>query len=177
MHGALVTNEMIKTGSYKNYYWIEILSDSYGMANLLTDLPELVIDKHLAIVSFDSGSFLPTEEELKRGWVYENEIAYFDKLNEYELSQDGLFDIYDQWLIFNDKRRFDSMDIYVNYSRFSVDFDRTKTDLEKGDTKRFWLDVEKIQPQEIILNGNLLTIITTDNLKIEKIKNLVISDL
>src|SRR5690606_37682551 len=104
----------------------------------------------------DSDTFLPTESEIQRGWIYENEIAYFDQMNEYELSQNSLFDIYDQWLIFDKKERYKSMDIFVNYSGFSTDLSESRKTLELSVTNRFWNEIERIKPQKFILNGDKL---------------------
>ena len=81
---------MINSGTYKDYYWIEILSEKYDMNSLISEFPEFIIDKYLSIFSFDSDSFLPTDSEFRRGWIYENEIAYFDEMTKFELSQNEL---------------------------------------------------------------------------------------
>ena len=161
---------MINSGTHKDYYWIEILSDKYGMNSLISEFPELIIDKYLSIVSFDSDSFLPTESELKRGWIYENEIAYFDEMTEFELSQKSLFDIYDQWLIFEKKQRFKTMEIFVNYGGFSTDLNKSRNELELADTKRFWNQIEEIKPSRFILNGDKLIFGTIKQTEFEKVK-------
>ncbi|WAC02154.1 hypothetical protein N7U66_20655 [Lacinutrix neustonica] len=162
--------KMINSGTYKDYYWIEILSEKYDMNSLISKFPELIIDKYLSIVSFDSDSFLPTESELKRGWTYENEIAYFDEMTEFELSQKSLFDIYDQWLIFEKKQRFKAMEIFVNYGGFSTDLNESRNELELADTKRFWNQIEEIKPSRFILNGDKLIFGTIKQTEFEKVK-------
>lgn len=161
---------MINSGKYKDYYWIEISSKKYDMDSLIFNFPEFIIDKYLSIVSFDSDSFLPTEFELKRGWIYENEIAYFDEVTEFELSQKSLFDIYDQWLIFEKKQRFKTMEIFVNYGGFSTDLNESRNKLELADTKRFWNQIEEINPQKFILNGDRLIFGTIKQTEFEKVK-------
>ncbi|TCN55608.1 hypothetical protein D0809_16250 [Flavobacterium circumlabens] len=161
---------MINSGKYSEYYWIEIVSDSYNMDSLILLFPEFIIDKYLSIVSFDSDSFVPTDDELQRGWVYEDEIAYFDKVTAFELSQNSLFDIYDQWLLFDTKQRFKSMDIFVNYSGFSIDLNESREMLTLKDTERFWNQIEKIKPQKFILNGDKLIFGTNNRMEFEKVK-------
>ena len=161
---------MINSGKYSEYYWIEIVSDSYNMDSLILLFPEFIIDKYLSIVSFDSDSFVPTDDELQRGWVYEDEIAYFDKVTAFELSQNSLFDIYDQWLLFDTKQRFKSMDIFVNYSAFSIDLNESREILTLKDTERFWNQIEKIKPQKFILNGDKLIFGTNNHMEFEKVK-------
>ncbi|MEO9953136.1 hypothetical protein [Nonlabens sp.] len=142
------------------------------MKSLIYKFPEFILDKYLAIVSFDSDSFLPTKSELNRGWIYENEIAYFDQITESELSQDSLFDIYDQWLIFDNRQRFNSMDIYVNFSGFSVDMNESRKTFELSVTKRFWNEVDQIKPQKFILNGDKFIIGTNNQMEFEKVKSI-----
>lgn len=161
---------MINSGKYSEYYWIEIVSDSYNMDSLILLFPEFIIDKYLSIISFDSDSFVPTDDELQRGWVYEDEIAYFDKVTAFELSQNSLFDIYDQWLLFDTKQRFKSMDIFVNYSGFSIDLNASREILTLKDTERFWNQIEKIKPQKFILNGDKLIFGTNNHMEFEKVK-------
>ena len=161
---------MTKSGKHNEYYWIETLPDNYNMDSLISEFPEFVIDKCLSIVSFDSDSFLPTESELQRGWVYKNEIAYFDNMTKFELFQNSLFDIYDQWLIFDKKQRFESMEIFVNYGGFSTDLNESRKILELADTKRFWNQIEKIRPQKFILNGDNLIFGTTNEKEYIKVK-------
>lgn len=163
---------MINSGKHNEYYWIEILSNNDNMKYLISEFPEFILNKYLSIVSFDSDSFLPTKSELNRGWIYENEIAYFDQITESELSQDSLFDIYDQWLIFENKQRFNSMDIYVNFSGFSVELNESRKTFELSVTSRFWNDVERIKPQKFILNGDRFIIGTNNQMEFEKVKSI-----
>lgn len=161
---------MINSGKYSEYYWIEIVSENYKMDTLILEFPEFFIDKYLSIVSFDSDSFIPTDEELQRGWIYEDEIAYFDKVTAFELSQNSLFDIYDQWLLFDTKQRFKSMENFVNYIGFSIDLNESLELLKLKETKRFWNQIEKIKPQKFILNGDKLIFGTINNMEFEKVK-------
>ncbi|MCK8482272.1 hypothetical protein [Psychroserpens algicola] len=161
---------MIASGKYKEYYWIEILSKHYNMNSLISEFPEFIIDKCLSVISFDSDSFQPTESELKRGWIYENEIAYFDKMTEFELSKISLFDVYDQWLIFDNKQRFKTMEIFVNYGGFSTELNEYRKELKLADTKRFWNQIEEINPNRFILNGDKLIFGTNKQSEIEKVK-------
>lgn len=62
------------TSKEDKYYWIEFVSDNIGMNFLVSNFPETILEKTLAIVSFDSDSFLPTKAEFERGWIYKKEI-------------------------------------------------------------------------------------------------------
>lgn len=162
---------MIKSGINNGYYWVEIPFEIYQMDDLISTFPDFIINKCLAIVSFDSDSFLPTKTELKRGWVYENEIAYFDYMTPIELNQNAIFDIYDQWLIFDKKQRFKEMDIFVNYVGFSIDTDEKRNKYQKLDTNKFWSQIHSIKPQKFILNGEKLIFGTNNKSEFEKVEN------
>ena len=159
------------TRKQDKYYWIEFVSNNIGMDFLISNFPEIILDKTLAIVSFDCDSLLPTKEEFERGWIYENEIAYFDKVNTFELSQNSIFDIYDQWLIFDEKQRFNTMDIYASYGAFSVNINSNEKDqLQLFATKKFWKEIEEIKPQKFILNGDKFIFGTDNETEYKKIK-------
>lgn len=162
---------MIKTGKNKDYFWIEVVSEKLYMDEIIVNFPEFFINKYLAIISFDSDSFIPTESELSRGWIYENEIAYFDGLTEFELAQDSLFDIYDQWLLFDNEKRINEMETFVNYSNFFIDIHDKNDSIELATTLKFWEQIEEIQPQKFILNGGKLIFGTSNEKEFRNLKN------
>ena len=84
--------------------------------------------------------------------------------------ENSLFDIYDQWLLFDTKQRFNSMDIFVNYSGFSIDLNESREILKLKETKSFWNQIERIRPQQFILNGDKLIFGTNNHKEFEKVK-------
>lgn len=100
----------------------------------------------------------------------ENEIAYFDNIDTFELSQNNIFDIYDQWLLFDYKVRFENMESFVIYSGFSVDLNMSKNRIGLIDTKRFWNQIDQIKPQKFIINGDKLIFGTNSSLEFTKVK-------
>lgn len=164
---------MLTTGKHNDYYWLDAVSHHDFMEMLITEFPEFILGKYLAVLAFDSDSFLPTEDELRRGWMYNHEIAYFDTLNAFELSQKSLVGGYDQWLIFDTLNRFNPIDLYVNYDGFSINLKESANHLETAVINRFWQDIEDLKPQKFILNGDHFIFGTNDLMEFEKIISLL----
>jgi hypothetical protein len=169
----------INKGIRNNYKWIESDSDYIRISDFIQRFPDFFIGFQLAIISFDSDSFIPTIEELNRGWTMNNEIAYYPKLTKEELNQPICDNSYDQWLLFERPQEIDSMDIYVNYTGFSMVDDLSFVDNSKIDIKaisenvrnRFWVDIERLSPSKFILYGDKFIFGTTNDLEIEQIIN------
>ena len=134
----------------QEYYWIELDIESCNIGTIVQKAPELLLNKNLIIVSFDGDSFVPTNEELSRGWVFENEIAYFDNINIEELNG-PIFDVYDQWLVTTSNIRINKMDSYVNYSGFSLLSENIQDSLFENLTGKFWNEIHEINPDQFIL--------------------------
>lgn len=62
------------------------------------------------------------------------------------------------------------MDIFVNYSAFSIDLNESREILTLKDTERFWNQIAKIKPQKFILNGDKLIFGTNNHMEFEKVK-------
>jgi hypothetical protein len=119
-----------KEGYNTDFFWIEFKSDNNLMKSFILDFPQFILNKNLAVISFDSDSMLLTEEEISRGWKFENEIAYFENLNLKEL--DGpIYDIYEQWFFLKSGTKIKCPDIFVNYSGFTTDESSNKYSLMK----------------------------------------------
>lgn len=143
----------INIGHKKNYHWLETTSDCKSFKDFIFDFSGFILEKNLAIISFDSDSFIPTKEEYDRGWTYKNEIAYFNNLNLVELNG-PIYDIYDQWFIFDTPTEIDNVDIFVNYSGFSLNPDIPKENPTNGVMERFWKTIEHLQPSNFLLCGD-----------------------
>jgi len=169
----------ISKGIRNNYKWIESDSDYIRISDIIERFPDFFLDFQLAIISFDSDSFIPTTDEINRGWTMKNQIAYFPKLTIYELNQPIYDNSYDQWLLFEQPQEIDSMDIYVNYTGFSMIDSLSFEDNSKVDLKalsenvrnRFWTEIERLSPSKFILHGDKFIFGTTNDLEIEKIIN------
>jgi hypothetical protein len=63
---------MLTFGSQGLYEWL-VTDDA--QIDLLQLCPEIVLNKYVAISSFDSGELLPSETEKAAGWVNREQIA------------------------------------------------------------------------------------------------------
>lgn len=144
---------MIIKGYNNNYYWLQTSADFKTIGSFIDDFAHFIINKNLAIISFDSDSFIPTEEEVKRGWTFKNEIAYFNNITLEEL-KGPICDNFDQWLIFDNPVEISKMDIFVNYSGFSIDDSHNTNTLAASVTNRFWSDIIRMEPVCFLLCGD-----------------------
>ena len=64
----------ISRGIRNNYKWIESDSDYIRICDIIERFPDFFIEFQLAIISFDSGSFIPTTDEINRGWTMKKQI-------------------------------------------------------------------------------------------------------
>ncbi|MCY0978607.1 hypothetical protein PGH12_04315 [Chryseobacterium wangxinyae] len=141
------------------------------MKNFISDFPQFILNKNLAVISFDSGSMILTDEEISRGWKFENEVAYFEFLNLNEL-YGPIFSIYDQWFFLRTGARIKKSDIFVNYLGFTIDESNAKDLPNKDITKLFWKTIEEENVEKFILNGDLFSFGTKNKSEITRIKNL-----
>jgi len=141
-------------GNKGNYHWLEVSSEDKTIGDLVRDFPNFILGKQLTIICFDSDSFIPTEEETQRGWYSKNEIAYFDQINSEEL-EGPIYDNYDQWLIFDFSTEISDIDLFVNYSGFSLNTENHQKDIiTKSISDRFWKMIENTKPSKFILCGD-----------------------
>lgn len=171
-------------GKNLEYFWIELNSREFDLIALVKEIPDLIIGKYVAIVCNDGGAFIPTEEERLRGWYQKGEISFSPIMTSDELKE-GVFEDYDQWCMFEKKAEFDKMTDYVNYGGFTL-IDRNneleeihptwdkvglKKDVEKTESlkREFWNEVENINPNCIVVNGDNFIFCSKDVKEIEKI--------
>jgi hypothetical protein len=170
---TLSENDII-SGQTDNYYWLECSCESYDLTQFLTEFKSAVLTINLAVISFDSDSFVPTEDEYLRGWIYENEIAYFDNLNQQEL-EGAICDQYDQWLLFDQPTRFEKFDIYVNYGAFSLSELYDSTELNKSVKSNFWREIASVKPTKFILDGDRFIFGTNNEIELNELKKIMLT--
>ena len=108
----------METGKYKDFYWLEAVSENYySIHNLIDADPNFFNGLFLAITSFDSGPLIPTEEEIKKGWTYKDEIAYSPCITS---GFDLPYDQYDEWYLFKEKTILPSMEVFINTLGFTL---------------------------------------------------------
>ncbi len=177
-----------KTGNNKNYYWIEFGSSNFELIDLVENIPNLIIGKYVGVVCFDGGVFTPSEEELSRGWYKKNEISYSPKINKNELNG-PIYETHDQWCLFKTKTEFDKMTDFVNYGAFTLrnreielnnidpTWDRMALQASIKSTKllqaKFWNEVEIINPESVIINGDFFSYCSKNGKEISEIKTFV----
>lgn len=144
----------IKSGNRSGYWWIETNADDKNITSFVNHFADFILNKTLAIVAFDGDSFVPTEDELRRGWIFKNEIAYFSSLNAEELKTPIFDNSYDQWLLFDKYTEFAPIDIYVNYGGFTLADDVKALDFQQNLRDKFWTDIATIKPSNFILYGD-----------------------
>ncbi|WP_075343477.1 hypothetical protein [Tenacibaculum agarivorans] len=163
-----------ETGSKESYFWIEFSSADFNLIDLVRSLPNLLIDRYIGIVAFDGCVFIPSESELKRNWYKKGEISYSPILNQQELDE-PIYECYDQWCIFKKKAEFEKMTDFVNYGGFTLrDQDVSDSTTYKIEIqKTFWKEVEDINPDSIIINGDFFIFCSKEEKEIKEIIRVV----
>jgi hypothetical protein len=160
---------LIREGKTGNIFWIEFSTEKNLMIDFIAKFSAFLLGETLAIISFDGDSFVPTAEEYKRGWKFNNEIAYFENLNSEELLGD-IFDIYDQWFILNyNRKEVSSNEIFVTFSGFSID-NNISTKLIKNMSTQFWETISREEIKKFVLNGDNFSYGSINKKEIEEIK-------
>lgn len=165
------------SGQYGNYYWIEFGTNGFNLYELLKNHSNILIDKYLAVVCFDSGPFRLTDEEKINGWHEKNEIAYSPRLTP-AIVRELFYEQYDQWCLFNSPTEFQGMTGFVNYGGFSLiskeaeltNADPTwdKVGIEKNIQFQeqlvadFWEEIINIDPFNFIADGDNFIFISKD---------------
>jgi hypothetical protein len=155
-------------GIHGEYQWI--VTQHY-LADVLRLCPEIVVGKHVAVTSLDSGPLRLSDEEQAFGWAGRNDIAYSPIIQTVsEMPRAG----FDEWYVFDkpaDLGRLapQSLDIFeaplvrgnvhsfVNFGDFNLHQPERILLIDS-----FWKQLGWICPHTYIAEGILLTIATTD---------------
>jgi hypothetical protein len=158
---------VVETGSRGAYRWLTTSRESLNP--LLAACPQAVLNKYLAVTSFDSGQLVLNEQERAAGWENHNGIAYSPRL---QSLQDLPHDGYDEWYIFqspadlgqvwkgdvfNAPLQSGSIAVFVNFSGFSLHNPGTRTLFDL-----FWTQLESIGPESFVADGDLLNFVSRD---------------
>lgn len=140
------------TGKNGDYYWIEWQDGNKLLSSLLSESPQIVLEKYLVNTSFDSGSLSLSDEELELGWYNQNELTYSPQIKSIEsIAGYG----YDEWYVFDSLKTFDNYEVFVNYLGFSV-----HDTMPDGIQEAFWLQLEQIKPETFLAEGDNLVCVT-----------------
>src|SRR5947209_1624052 len=112
----------MRIGTRGGYHIAEWSGDDedYRMASLLRRFPFLVEGNYVAIVSWDSGVFVPNESERAEGWTINGDVACSPRIvSATEFPLDGFDELY----VFDEPCVLSSIEPLVNYYQFSpIDF-------------------------------------------------------
>lgn len=155
------------SGRYAQYGWIVWNAQSFG--DLLATFPDLIQLKYLVITSSDSGPLTPSDDERRVGWTTYATFAYSPRITPLiELP----YDQYDEWYVFEQPTVLHSAEVFINYSGFrlqpvasaSVPWeDATSPDSMPRIQQRFWQQLQQIEPESYVAEGDNL-IVATRNL-------------
>lgn len=158
----------VKSGSHDAYQWLT--TNAHDFDSLLTFCPAAVLEKYVAVTSFDSGSLSLSDGEKAAGWESRKGIAYSPLIRSVTtLPERGGFD---EWYVFGtpvdlgEKGRgnvFEAplsagqVEVFVN---FAEGFDLHQlNDL----VPLFWRQLEWIRPESYIADTHhLLTFVSTN---------------
>lgn len=136
---------MMRTGS-RSGYWVVEWADGFdpSLADLVPRFPEMVVGHRIAIASCDSGPFVPTPAELKKGWSTRNEVAISPVLHDTsDLPMPG----FDEWYVYDLEALTDQLRSFVNRLGFAP------LDDENSETQDFWAQVERLRPLHVLGAG------------------------
>lgn len=144
---------MIYIGKYNEYHFLQTAKEGCDFKRFVVEFEDLLVRKAVGVLSFDGDSMKPTEEEYKRGWKYEKEVAYFDEIDSYELTTEIFANSYDEWYMFDKPTKLRTNRIYVTYSGFRLIND-SEDILMNNLIAKFWKDVEINNPMSFIIYGD-----------------------
>jgi hypothetical protein len=157
---------MFAFGSQGLYEWL-VTDQEFDLFRIC---PEVVLGKYIAITSIDSRPLVPTDEEKSGGWESRGEIEYSPKVeNVRSLPRAD----YDEWYIFASPADLGTnhlgdnvfevtpqrghVNVFVNHGGFALDRPEMK-DL----TNLFWQQIEWIQPESYMADGNYLNFVSAN---------------
>jgi hypothetical protein len=150
------------TGSRGAYRWI--VWKSQFLQDLVTAVPQTVVGNFVVVTSFDSGPFVPSDEEIRQGWVLRKGLAYSPKIVRAKDLPHGPFD---EWYVFSSRKEIDPPEVFVNYAGFQLRY--YTADIEThGLLERFWRQMEILHPESYLAEGDSLVFTTRDSALYEK---------
>src|SRR5262245_25772877 len=163
--------KMIAIGTQDSYSWF--VSTTNGLSDIVRACPAILVDRYVAITSFDSGPLTPSEDERAAGWWAEADVMYSPQLTLHDVVPRGE---YDEWYVFTEPTRCRPEDVFVNYGGFTLEDPETVLDREGQSTdlvgradlifngrqllRRFWEQMGRIQPETYLAEGDLLLMAT-----------------
>lgn len=153
-------NQIVVTGIHGSYQWLA--TGQYGLGDFLARCQMALLGKYVAVTSLDSGPLRLSEEEKSIGWQCRNEIAYSPQVQLPDQLPHGGFD---EWYIFDSPKELGQLwrgnvfetpratghiAAFVNFGDFAPHNPEVQALLSL-----FWDQLERIQPESYIADGNL----------------------
>jgi len=162
---------MVHIGKHKEYSFLQTNQDGLDIKTFIEEFTRFLLERGLAVLSFDGDSLKPTQEHYKRGWAYDElEVAYFSPLNRSELKNNIWDNSYEEWYLFNSAKKLNSNKIFVTYSGFRL-IDHSDSASMKNLQNVFWHQIEINNPDAFILNGDNFIYGSKNQDEIEELKN------
>ena len=156
---------MLTVGSQGVYEWL--VTDR--QFDLLRICPDVVLEKYIAITSFDSGPLVPTNEEKAAGWESRSNVAYSPKIQDVATVPRSE---YDEWYIFGSPVDLGTshllenvfevpqepghVSVFVNYGFALHPADRASL------ATLFWAQMEWIRPESYVADNDYLTFVSAN---------------
>jgi hypothetical protein len=154
---------MLTLGSQGVYEWL-VTDERFDLLQLC---PEIVLGKHVAVTSIDSGQLMPTDKETAAGRHSHEKIAYSPKIQHAEeLPREG----WDEWYIFNDPtdlgtshlqenifevpRGRGHLSVFVNYC-----FALHQPEMESI-ASLFWQQMDWVRPESYVADNDYLNFVS-----------------
>ena len=165
------TNPVIwATGSHGAYQWLT--TGQHDLDTLLRLCPQALMNKYIAVTSFDSGPLDLNDDEISTGWQTRNDIAYSPKIQSIDKLARGKCGGFDEWYVFETPTDLGQVmsgnifeaplqpgrvAVFVNYGSFG-----SHDSIIQALTDLFWRQLEWIHPESFIADGNLLSFVSRD---------------
>lgn len=135
-----------------------------SLADLIDEMPELVLGRFVSIASCDSGPYRPTERELRNDWQLTADIATTTKVSAVsDLPTPG----FDEWYVHEEKPLPYGYQSFVNTFGFSPLTANEKT------LNLFWSQVEMTRPLHVLGAGTpTMFLVTRDKAIFERAKSM-----
>ena len=163
------------TGVHGPYKWLEA---DHDLLEFLSFCPGAIVGRHIAITAVDSGSYCPSERDRAAGWFSSGSIAYSPRLEAVDMLPERCCcrECYgfDEWYIFDtepaplgsicDSNVFETaisrpnVFQFINFGGFQLSDPQMNpiTDL-------FWKQMEWIQPESYVGDGNKCLVFVSSN--------------
>jgi hypothetical protein len=148
-------NLTVTAGQYGPFWWAEVQPgvDLYDLALLC---PQLVLGKQIAIVTFDAGPLVPTDEEKMQGWSEEGGVAYTPEITDLERLPTAWCD---EWYVNPPKGLARAILQFVTYSTFTLLDAPTPAVLAQQVS--FWRQLVATQPETYLSSNEARSIVVT----------------